>query len=90
MRVKRAGFEFGVELGAEEEGMDAFRQFGDFHKFSVGRLAGKDKAFFFQRFYKIRIDFVAVAMAFGNFVFAVTRISNSPIFSPSLHKRRAS
>ena len=79
MRIKRAGFEFGVELGAEEEGMDAFRQFGYFHQFAVGRLAGEDNPLFFQLFYEIGIDFIAMAMAFGNFFFAVTRVSDSPL-----------
>ena len=72
MRIKRAGFEFGVELGADKKRVYSFRQFGDFHQPFIGRLAGENNPLFFQLFYKIRIDFVAVAMPFGNFVFAVS------------------
>ena len=72
MRVKRAGFEFGVELarrGRRDGRFPAVRLFPSV--VAVGRLAGKDNAFFFQLFYEIGIDFIAMAMTFGNFFFAV-------------------
>ena len=69
MRVKRAGFEFWVELSADKEGVNAFRQFSDFHKAFIAGLAGKNNPFFFQFLDKIRIDFVAMAVSFGNFFF---------------------
>ena len=37
MRIERAGLEFGVELGAEKEGMNFARQFGDFAEPPVGK-----------------------------------------------------
>ena len=71
MRVERAGFEFRMELSAKEKWMDGFRQFGDFHKAIITGLAGENNSLFFQLFYEIGIHFIAVAMAFGNFFFAV-------------------
>ena len=51
MRVKRAGFEFWVELSADKERMNTFRQFGDFHQAFIAGLAGKNNPFFFQWFW---------------------------------------
>jgi hypothetical protein len=47
VRGKRAGFEFGVELGAEEEGVNLARKLGDFHEPAIGGLAGENEAAFF-------------------------------------------
>jgi len=57
------GQEFRVELGAEEEGVLAARQFGDLHEDAVRRAAGEDQAAFLELLDIFRVDFVAMAVA---------------------------
>ena len=64
--LERLGFEFGVELAAEEEGVG-----GDFYDFDVGGVgggAGDAQAGAGEDGFVLAVEFVAVAVAFGDFV----------------------
>lgn len=58
------GFEFGVELNGDEPGVGGNLDHLD--ETAVGREAGKDETGGFERFAVAVVDFVAVAMAFGD------------------------
>ena len=58
------GLVFGVELGADEEGMKFLVEFDGFDQFAVGGGAGDDKAQSFETGAVAIIEFVAMAMPF--------------------------
>ena len=64
MRVVGAAFEFGVELGAEEPVFAG--DFGDFAEAVVWGEAGEADSGGFESFAVVVVDFVAVAVAFGD------------------------
>ncbi len=89
--MQRPGVEFRVELCAEEKRVNGFRQFGDFHQAAVGRCAGENHPGFFDIGDESWTDFIAVAVAFGNFSVAIVgffdnagrfvgRAGKSPLF----------
>src|SRR5271156_6885603 len=69
MRSQGFGFEFGVELAAYEPRM--IRSFDYFYVDAVGGAAGDAESGARQSFFVFAIEFVAVAVAFGNFELAV-------------------
>ena len=67
--LQRFGFEFGVELAAEEEGVG-----GDFYDFDVGGVgggAGDAQASAGEDGLILAVELVTVAMTFGDFGLAV-------------------
>ena len=69
MRLVGTAFEFGMELDPDEEVF--FGKLDGFHQTSVRGEAGKAQSGFFQRFPVLVGKFVAVAVAFADFRFAV-------------------
>ena len=69
MRRKRLGFEFGMKLAAEEPGV--VRHFHDFDVHAVGSFSCDAESGARERLFVLAIEFVAVAMALGNFECAV-------------------
>ena len=65
MRLERARFQFGVKLHADEPGV--IGEFDGFRQQPVGRNAGEDQALFLEPGAIGGVDFVAVAVALGNF-----------------------
>ena len=64
MRLKRFGFEFGMELAAEEEGM-----LGDLHDFHVGPVrgcAGELQSSASEDGFVFAVEFIAVAVALAD------------------------
>ena len=61
MRSERLGFEFGMELAADEPGV--VRGFDDFDVHAVGCASGDAETGAGERFFVLAIEFVAVAMA---------------------------
>ena len=68
MRVVGAAFEFGMELCSEEPAFAG--DFGDFAEV-VGGEAGEADSGGFESFAVVVVDFVAVAVAFGDVVLSV-------------------
>lgn len=66
---ERARFELGVGLGCDEE-VVVF-SFDKFDEFSVGRGSGDFETALFDFFSESEVDFVTVAMAFGDRGFSV-------------------
>ena len=64
MRAIGAGFELGMELGTDHEGMIFY--FHNFHQFAIGRNAGENKSFAFELFFEGVVEFVAVTMTLLN------------------------
>ena len=69
MRFERLGFEFGVELAAEEPWMVG--RFDDLDVIFVGSAAGDAEAGAGQNFFVVTIEFVAMAVTLADFGFAV-------------------
>ena len=69
MRRERLRFEFRMELAADEPGM--IGHFDDFDVHAVGRAAGDAESGARQRLLVLAIEFVAMAVALGNFERAV-------------------
>ena len=65
MRRERLGFEFGMELAANEPRMVG--HFDDFDVDAVGGAAGDAETGARQSFFVLAIEFVAMAVALGNF-----------------------
>ena len=69
MRLQWLGFEFGVELAAEEEGMA-----GDFDDLDVSRIgggSGKSQAAAGEQGFVFAVELVAMAMALADFGLSV-------------------
>src|SRR5277367_2647562 len=69
MRSQGFGFEFGMELAAYEPGV--IGGFDYFYVDAVGGASGDAEAGAGQSFFVLAIEFVAMAVAFGNFELAV-------------------
>ncbi len=69
VRFEGLGFEFGMELAAEEPWMVG--GFDDFDVVFVGSAAGDAKARAEQSLFVVAIEFVAMAVALADFDFAV-------------------
>ena len=69
VRGERLGFEFGVKLAADEPGV--IGHFNDFDVDAVGRATGDAEAGARQSGFVFTIEFVAVAVALGDFEGAV-------------------
>ena len=69
VRLERLGFELGVELAAEEEGMG--RDFDDLDVGGVGGGAGEAEAAAGEDGLVLAVELVAVAVALGDFGGAV-------------------
>ena len=67
MGGKRAGFEFGMKLGAKIKRVGAFGQLGNFHQNSVWGSTGKNQSGLLQLGDIFGVDLVAMTMPFGNF-----------------------
>src|SRR5579863_4294172 len=72
MRFERLGFEFRVELAAEEPWM--VRSFDDLNIVFVGGTAGDAETSGGQNFFVVAIEFVAMAMTFADLEFSVCTI----------------
>ena len=64
MSRERSGFKFRMELACEEE--VAIRQLHDFGEFAVGAVAGESHTAFFQLPAINIIEFISMAVAFGD------------------------
>ena len=69
MRLERLGLEFRMELAAEKPRV--IRRFDDFDVIFVGSAAGDAEASSDEGLFVFAIEFVAVAVAFADFSFAV-------------------
>ncbi len=69
VRLQRLGFEFGVELAAEEEGVRG--DFDDLDVGGVGRGAGEAEACAGEDGFVLAVELVAVTVALADFCFAV-------------------
>ena len=69
MRVVGAAFEFGMELCSEEPAFAG--DFGDFAEAVVWGEASEADSGGFESFAVVVVDFVAVAVAFGDVVLSV-------------------
>ncbi len=69
MRLEWLGFEFGMELAAQEPWMVG--RFDDFNVIFVGSAAGDAEARAEQSFFVIAIEFVAMAVTLADFGLAV-------------------
>ena len=74
MRRLRTGFKFGVELHADIK--IVFGNFNRLYKRAVGRSARYYKSRFYKLVTEIVIEFVSVAVAFGNCSLAVSALHN--------------
>jgi len=72
VRLERLGLELGVKLAAEKPRM--LGGFDDLDVIFVGGAAGDEQAGVGQSFLVVAIEFVAVAVAFADFRFAVGAI----------------
>ena len=72
MRFERLGFEFRMELAAEEPRM--VRSFDDLDVVFVGSAAGDAEAGGGQNFLVVAIEFVAMAVTLADFGFAIGAI----------------
>src|SRR3989344_8461278 len=78
MRGKRAGFEFGVELGTEHKWMLGFRQFRYLHEMPAWRLAREYETGILEALDVVGIHLEAVTMTLGNTFFAICFARDSP------------
>src|ERR1035441_9041214 len=69
MRCERLRFEFRMELDADEPGMVG--HLDDFDVDAVGSASRDAKSSAGERFLVLAVEFIAMAMAFGNFSLAV-------------------
>src|SRR3989344_5186999 len=68
-----------MELGAEEEGVNARGEFRNFHKAAVGRFTGEDETCFFELLDVVGIDLETVAVALRNRGFPVAFGRDGPL-----------
>jgi len=69
VRCQRLGFEFGMELAAQEPGM--VRGFDYFYVDAVRCASSDAEAGARESFFVLAVEFVAMAVALGNFQLAV-------------------
>ena len=74
MGIEGFGFQFRVELDADEPGM--FGNLDNLRQAAVRRHAGEQDAGFFQLFAVGDVDLVAVAVALGNLLGPAINIGN--------------
>ena len=79
MRFHRPGFEFRMELTSQKPGMTA--DFDDLHQFSVRRSSADDHSGFLQALQLVVVEFIAVAVPFGYFVFLIGLVGKSMVFN---------
>ena len=80
MRIHGARFEFGVKLTPEKPGM--IFELDDFHKIPIGGNAAEYQSTLLKRFTIGIIEFVAVAVSFGNLFFFVS--AALPLFTRTI------
>ena len=80
MRLKRAGFQFGVKLSANHKRMDVLRELVNLAQVAVLPFAGEYEACAFELPDIFRINLEAMAMTLGYFLGAIRFAYNGPLF----------